>query len=346
MTDWGIVIKALTTSRTLETVECILLGERGEGWARALDAGLCADTPLSSVDLTICGPMSETALQALENLLSNKSLSSVSVIVKGDMSHSLAVTLSRALAGETAVKSLNFSIFGKLSFCCRSLIEQGIVKNNSHSNLVVSFRGELPDNWQTIVENLNLHLAEKSKFSFEMYPNTFSPVTATQLTDVRPCLIKYGLFEQRSVTLNVWGELTVDGAEALYNLSPCTSLCHLTLNIQGKLSDDFLHCTARYVDKQQPLCPITINTWEQLTNEGKALFKELELDKNPAVTLNVCEVHVPSDESCDNQSVSIDNPASLIALLEGEEKNGKENLRVRINVQSDDSTCGDSDQVA
>ena len=101
MTDWGIVTKALTTSRTVETVECILLGERGEGWARALDAGLCADTPLSSVDLTICGPMSETALQALENLLSNKSLSSVSVIVKGDMSHSLAVTLSRALAGET-----------------------------------------------------------------------------------------------------------------------------------------------------------------------------------------------------------------------------------------------------
>ena len=218
------------------------------------------------------------------------------------------------------------------------------MKNNSLSNLVVSFRGELPDKWQTIVENLNLHLAEKSKFSFEMYPNTFSPVTATQLTDVRPCLIKYGLFEQRSVTLNVWGELTVDGAEALYNLFPCTSLCHLTLNIQGKLSDDFLHCTARYVDKQQPLCPITINTWEQLTNEGKALFKELELDKNPAVTLNVCEVHVPSDESCDNKTVSIDNPASLIALLEGEEKNGKENLRVRINVQSDDSTCGDSDE--
>ena len=102
-TDWGIVAEALKTIKTLETVGCFLLGERGEDWARALDAGLCADTPLSSVDLRICGPMSETALQASDNLLLNKSLSSVSVIVKGEMSHSLAVTPSRALAGQTAL---------------------------------------------------------------------------------------------------------------------------------------------------------------------------------------------------------------------------------------------------
>ena len=153
MTDWGIVADTLTTCKTLETVGCVFFGERGEGLARALDAGLCADTPLSSINLTICGPMSETALQAFENLLLNKSLSSVSVTVKGDMSHSLAVTLSRALAGETAVKSLNLCIFGKLSFCCGNLVERGIVKNKTLSNLVVSLCGELPDNWRVIVEN-------------------------------------------------------------------------------------------------------------------------------------------------------------------------------------------------
>ena len=106
MTDWGIVAEALTTSKTLETVRCSLLGERGEAWVRALDAGLCADTPLSSVNLRICGPMNETVLQALENLLLNKSLSSVSVIVEGDMPCSLALTLSRALTGQTALKVL------------------------------------------------------------------------------------------------------------------------------------------------------------------------------------------------------------------------------------------------
>ena len=226
---------------------------------------------------------------------------------------------------------------GKLSFCCGDLIEQSIVKNSSLSKLDVSLDRELPDNWQAIVENLNVRLAEKSIVTFEICPNTFSQVTATELTDVRPCVRKYGLFEQESVTLNVWGELTVDGAEAIYSMLPCTWVCHLTLNIHGKLTDDFLHCTARHVDKQKPLRPITINTWEQLTNEGKALFKELELDKNPTVTFNVCEVHEPSDESGDNKIESIDNPASLISLLQEAENTGKGDLTVTISVQSDDS---------
>ena len=343
MTDWRIVADALTTSKTLETVGCILLGEGGEGLIGAFDAGLCADTPLSSLGLTICGPMSKTGLKALEKLLLNKSLTSVSVEVDGDMSYSLAVTLSRALAGQTALKDLKLHVKGKLSFCCANLMEQGIVKNNSLSKLVVSLDREFPVNWQ-IVENLNVRLTEKSTITLEIYPNTFRQVTARDFRDIcADCVKKYGFFEQKSVTLNVWGELTVDGAEALYNLVLCTWVCHLTLNIHGKLTADFLHCTARHVDKQRPLFPITINTWNQLTNEGKALFKELELDKNPAVTLNVCEVHVPSDESGDDKIVSVDNPASLIALLEEAENTGKENLAVTINVQSSDSTCDDSD---
>ena len=343
MTDWGIVAEALTTSKTLETVGCILLGEGSEGLIRAFDAGLCADTLLSSVRLTICGPMSETGLQALEKLLLNKSLTSVSVEVDGDMSYSLAVTLSRALAGQTALKDLNLRIEGKLSFCCANLIERGIVKNNSLSKLVISLDREFPVNWQ-IVENLNVRLSEKSTVILEIYPNTFRQVTAHDFRDIcADCVKMYGLFEQKSVTLNVWGELTVGGAEALYNLLLCTRVCHLTLNIHGKLTDDFLRCTARHVDKQRPLFPITINTWKQLTNEGKAVFKELELDKNPAVTLNVCEVQVLSDESDDDKITSVDNPRSLIALLEEAENTGKENLAVTINVQSSDSTCDDSD---
>ena len=176
-----------------------------------------------------------------------------------------------------------------------------------------------------------------------MYPNTCRQVTATELTNYFPSVKNYGLFKQESVTLDVWGKLTVDGAEAIYSVLPSTWVRPLTLNIHGKLTDYFLHCTARHADNQNPLCPITINTWNQLTNEEKVLFKELELDKNPAVTLNVCEVHVPSDESVDDKIVSIDNPASLIKLLKEVENTGKEKLTVTINVQSDDSTCDDSD---
>ncbi|XP_074609102.1 uncharacterized protein LOC141863461 isoform X3 [Acropora palmata] len=340
MTDWGIISEALTTSKSLETVRCILLGEWGEGWARALDAGLCADTPLSTVCLTICGPMSETGLQALETLLLNKSLTSVSVKVEGDMSYSLAFTLSKALAGQTTLKNLKLRVKGKLSFYGANLIEQGIVKNNSLGELKVCLDGELPDNWQVVVENLNVRLTEKSTVTFHISPNTFRQVPSTDFIHFDLCWLKmYGFFERESVTLNVWGELTVHAAEAIYRVLPCAWGCPLTLNIHGKLTDDFLRCTARHVD----LLPITINTWDQLTNEGKALFKELELDENPAVTLNVCDVQLPSDESGDDKIVSVDNPASLITLLEEAENTGKENLTVTINVQSDDSSCGDSD---
>ena len=67
--DWVIVAEALTASKTLEKVTCTLVGERSDGWARALGAGLCADTPLSSVSLTVYGRMSETALQAFRESL-------------------------------------------------------------------------------------------------------------------------------------------------------------------------------------------------------------------------------------------------------------------------------------
>ena len=54
-------------------------------------------------------------------------------------------------------------------------------------------------------------------------------------------------------------------------------------------------------------------------------------------------MHVPSDESVDDKIVSIDNPKSLIKLLEVAENTGRENLTVTINVQSGDSTCDDID---
>jgi len=198
------------------------------------------------------------------------------------MSYSLAVTLSRALAGQTALKSLELLVNGKLSFYGANFIEQGIVNNNSLSKLECRLCGELPDNWQAIVENLNVRLTEKSTVTFHISPNTFRQVPSTNFIDFDFGWLKmYGFFERESVTLNAWGELTVHAAEAIYSVLPCTWVCPLTLNIHGKLTGDFLHCTARHVDKQKPLLPITINTWDQLTNEGKALFKELELDKNP-----------------------------------------------------------------
>ena len=85
----------------------------------------------------------------------------MSVIVKGDMLLSLAVTLARCLTGQSAVKSLELRVRGKLSFCCANVTERGIIKNNSLSSFVLCLHGDLPDNWQAIVENLNVRLADK-----------------------------------------------------------------------------------------------------------------------------------------------------------------------------------------
>ena len=57
----------------------------------------------------------------------------------------------------------------------------------------------------------------------------------------------------------------------------------------------------------------------------------------------MCEVPVPSGESGDNEVESIDDPESLIAFFEEAEISGKEHLTVTVHVQSDDSTCDDSD---
>ena len=52
-----------------------------EDWASALDARLGADTSLSSVGLRIDGILNQSALQAVENLLFNKCLSSLTMYV-------------------------------------------------------------------------------------------------------------------------------------------------------------------------------------------------------------------------------------------------------------------------
>ncbi|XP_044171266.1 uncharacterized protein LOC122955568 [Acropora millepora] len=58
---------------------------------------------------------------------------------------------------------------------------------------------------------------------------------------------------------------------------------------------------------------------------------------------NLCALLPSTHESGDDKIVSVDNPASLIALLEEAENTGKENLTVTINVRSGYSTSDDSD---
>ena len=319
--------EVLRACKTLEKVTFTLSAGRGEGWASALDVGLGADSSLSSVGLRVDGILNQSALQAVENLLFNRCLSSLSITIYGDVQESLAKVLARGLAGKSAVKFLDLCVNGKLSFDEAYSLEEGILKNGSLRNVKVSVNGELPVNWQAVGENLHAKLAKKGIVS-SIYPNTFSKVKGSQVTRLNRMLLSKTHLMQQNVTLNVWGELSGDSSKALCEVLLHNPVSHLMLNIHGQLTDEILRCTARCVKEQENLFPITINSWVQMTEKEKNLINELGLDKNPSVSLNVCETGAPLRESSDS---------SLFAFFEKPEKVSSKSLSLTINVMPDTS---------
>ena len=295
--------------KTLEKVMFHILGPVDESWARALDDGLPDFAHLSSVSFVIYCPVGETALYFLEKLLSHRTVRTFTLVTCGDMQDSLAEALLRGLTGSVVVQRLNLRVLGRLSIDGASLIERAIVGNRSLNNLKLSFRGQLPDCWQAITANQIGH---------------FPPVD-------------YGSRALQQFTLNVWGELSGDGAKTLYGVLPCTPQAQVTLNIHGKVTNDFLRCTSRFVDRDVMLPLITINTWERLTTEGKTLLEELKLDESSGVAVKWCDFHKPLDKSIDDENVSIDNDASLTELLTRAQNRSQEKLNVTINLREDET---------
>ena len=334
--DRAEVGEVLRADKTLEKVTFTLSAERGEGWASALDVGLGADSSLSSVGLRIYGVLNQSALQAVENLLFNKCLSSLSISIYGDVQESLAKVLARGLAGKTAVKFLDLCVNGELSFDGACSLEEGILRNGSLRNVKVSVNGELPVNWQAVGENLHAKLAEKGVVS-SIYPNIFSKVKGSQVRRLNRMLLSKTHLVQRNVTLNIWGELSGDASKAVCEVLLNTPVSHLTLNIHGQLTDEILRCTARCVREQEKPSSITINSWVQMTEKEKNLINELGLDKNPSVSLNVCKTGAPLKESGDSEVISIGEQSSLFAFFEKAEKVSSKSLSLTINLMSDTS---------
>ena len=292
----------------------------GEKLTVALYAGVktgvnrVPDFGLSSVRLRICGSLGSSSLQDIENLLLHECLCSLSITVCGDVQESLVEALAGGLAGESAVKLLDLCVIGNFSFREAYLLEQGILRNRSLTNVKVSVNGEPPDNWQAVAKNLRPHFAEKAIVS-EIYPNTFSKVKDSQVTHLNPFLSKTDL-KQQTVTLNVWGELSGDGCKALCEVLLHTPVSHLTFNIHGQLTDEMLRYIARCAGEQEKLSPITINAWVEMNEKQNKLIKGLGLDKNPLFSLNVCGTSAPLKESSDSKVVSSDEPQSLFAFSE------------------------------
>ena len=324
--------KGLAASKSLTKLTFTLSGEWREAWAAALEKGLSADTPLTSVVLRIRGIMSETAIQALGKLLSNKSLASLSLTICEDMQDLLAAALSRGLTGQTVLKSLDLCVEGRLSFCGANLIEKGLLENCSLNDFRIAIFGELPDIWQAIVENLQA--AKKPQVSCSFYPDISCQVTTDQVAHFLPVAVRKGLLPEHHLTVNFWGQLSCEDAESLCETLISAPLSHLTLNVHGKLTESIASCTARFVDLNKTVSSVTVNIWGNLAKQEKNLFQGI-LDKNPAVTLNVHNMHLRPDESSDDPDVCIDDSTSLATDITQLKNTSKEKLSVAM-FRSDD----------
>jgi len=321
--------KDLAANKTLTNVTFQLKGECSEAWINALETGLSADTPLTSVALRICGSMSDNATRALERLFSKKSLTSLSLIIYGDMQDSLAAAVGVGLSGQTFVKSLNLEVNGKLSRSSPHFLERGLLENRSLNNVRAFVYGEVPDNWHSLVKNLRL--AERSQVSFAFHPDTCSTVAGNQVAQFRPVEVGDESVPEQRLTVNLWGELSSDGAQGLCETLILSPLSGLTLNVRGKLTEVSANCIARCLAKHKTLSSVTVVG--ELTNDISSIFQGLS-DKL-TVVVNKHDVPVVQGEPLERLGVSIDNPASLKTLLIQVKNARQDKLSVTINIPTD-----------
>ena len=298
----------------------------GETWAKAIEPALCADSPLKSVNLQVRGSLSDTAVYGLGKLLSNKALTSFSLNIFGDMQEWEAAALSRGIARQTAVKSLDLSVNGKLSLSCANVLQNSLLENRSLNDLVLIVRGEIPDNWQSVVENLRS--VKKGSVSCTFHPDPGSSVTCDQVAHFCPAVVEKGLETKQHLTVVIWGELKCDGAEALCEVLVRAPLTSLRLKLYGKLSDGVATIIERYVRGQNTLHSLTIDIWDEFASGTETLLQELSRN-NEIIRLKLHGVSVPKEE-CNALDVSIDNPASLTPVFSEVKNTRKERINLKI----------------
>ena len=327
--DAAVVIgESLAVRKALSKVTFQLDRVWGENWTSAVEPALSADTALKSVDLQVRGSLSDTAVYGLGKLLSNKALASFSLNISGDVLEFVAAVICRGIAQQTALKSLAFSVDGNLSLSSVTTLQNCILENSSLSNLVLTLRGEIPDNWQSVVEKL--HSVKKGSLNCTFYPDPGSSVTRNQVAHFRPAVVQKGLETKQHFTVVLWGELKCSGAEDLCEtLVRVSLLTSLTLKVHGKLSDGVVNIIKRYVGRQNTLSTLTIDTWRKLTPATGTLLQKLS-GKNITVQVKEHGVSVVRKEAGNALIVSFDNPALLTPMFSEVKNTRKERIDLKI----------------
>ena len=318
------IVRGLASWPTLTKVKFSLPGYTcSEGFFNALETGL---TLLTSVGLELRGSVRYTATRALKNFLSNKSLKSFSLCIVGaDVQDLLVAAVSEALAKHKVLKSLDLHFSGPLSSSSANFLEKGLMENSSLNYLRLCVHGELPGNWHSVVENLRL--AKNPSVVCSIYPNTWNHV-ADNLG--RPVVVRKGLNLKQHFSVNVWGEMSCEAAEALCEAVAVSSITFLTLNVRGNLTSGVANSIARCLEGNQTLSVLSISIWGELTTEGSIVLSRLSKE-NLSVQLNEHDVRINPDESNNVLDINMDNPAALIAFFTKVKERRKEKVSLTIN---------------
>ena len=294
-----------------------------EGFFNALETGL---TPLTSVGLELRGSVRCTSTQALQNFLSNKSLKSFSLCIVGaDVQDLLVAAVSKALARQTVLKSLDLLLDGPLSSASASFLKDGIMENSSLNYVRLRVHGELPSNWHSVVESLRL--AKEPSVVCSIHPNTWNNVADNLY---RPVVVRKRLNLKQHFAVNIWGEMSCEAAEALCEAGALFSITFLTLNVRGNLTSGVANSIARCLEGNQTLSVLSINIWGKLTTEGRIVLSRLSKE-NLSVQLNELDVRIDPDESKNVLDITMDNPSALGEFFTKVKERRKEKVSLNIN---------------
>ena len=296
----------LASCRTLTKVTFSLPGYAySEGFFNALETGLKS---LTSVVLELRGSTRYTATRALQHFLSNESLNSVSLCIVGGLHDFLVTAVSEALARQTVLKSLDLYLGGPLSSSSAGFLEKALMENRSLNKIRLCVHGELPGNWHSVVENLRL--AKKSPVCCSVYPNTFNYVANYYF---HPVLVRKRLNVKQHLTVNVWGEMKCEAAEALCEVLAPSSITSFTLNVRGNLTSEVSNSITTCLEENKTLSSLSVNIWGDLT--AKRGIVPSSLSKNSRVQLNLHDLSIGPDESTNVLDITMDNPAALRAFF-------------------------------
>ena len=333
-----VIGECLAGRKSLKSVTFKLERVWGETWASAIETGLCADSLLSSVSLSVRRSLSDSAVHGLGKLLSNESLTSFSLNIFGDMQDLLAAIISKGIAQQTALTSFNISIDGNLSRFAASVLEKGLLENRTLKDLKMSVHGRVPDNWQALTERVLL--GNKALVTFSVHPGLCRKITCSQLAYFcpGPDVVENGLQTKQHLTVVLWGELSCDGAEALFEALVLSPLTSLNLKVHGNFTYRVANCIARYIRRHKTLCSMTIDVWGELDPATGTILQGLS-GNHATVEVTVHDVCVAPNEYCNGLDVCIDSIESLSSVL-NTIKNTREE-KIKLKVINDDGASKD-----